>query len=268
MDFIITLLGNLLVFVLGSAIGSFLNVVVYRIPANLSILYPPSRCPHCLTKLRKQDNVPILGWLLLRGRCRHCRQPIALRYPIVEAVTGLFFVGVFLGFGISWATLGYWAFLSWLLALTLIDVDTMTLPNALTQSGLVVGLGFHVIQGWGSGVAAQLMVGITGAVAGIWLFDLITVGGGILFGQEVMGGGDAKLAAMIGAWLGWQHLLLASFLACAIGAFAGGAAMAIGWLRRGQPFPFGPFLAVGAGLALFWGDLLWRSYLGLFFPAF
>lgn len=266
-------LTTLIVFGLGAAVGSFLNVVIYRVPAGLSVLHPPSRCPKCLRRLKPYDNVPVLGWLWLKGRCRYCKSPIAVRYPLVEAATGILFVLTFWSFSLSLPTLGYWVFFSWLLALALIDLDTLTLPNSLTQSGLVVGLLFQAVVGWVmsgtvAGVVSQLWVGILGAVIGIWLFDTITIVGSIAFGQTAMGGGDAKLAAMMGAWLGWANLLLAGFLACAIGAFAGGGAIALGILNRRQPMPFGPFLALGAVLAAFWGQAIISTYLRVFFPSF
>lgn len=271
MEFLFSAAVTLLVFSLGAAVGSFLNVVIYRVPAGLSVLFPPSRCPHCLRQLKAYDNVPVLGWLWLKGRCRYCKSPISVRYPLVEAATGMLFVGVFSSFDLSLQTLGYWIFLSWLLALALIDIDTLTLPNALTQSGLVVGLLFQALLGWFTThqipeTVGFLMGGIVGAVIGIWLLDLISFVGTIAFGQTAMGGGDAKLAAMMGAWLGWKLLLIAGFLACAIGAFAGGGAIALGWISRRQPMPFGPFLALGAALALFWGETLITQYLALFFP--
>ncbi|HEY9621957.1 MAG TPA: prepilin peptidase [Crinalium sp.] len=270
MDLLFSVASTLVVFVLGTCIGSFLNVVIYRVPAGMSLLYPPSRCPRCKQRLKSYDNVPVFGWLRLRGRCRFCRTPISIRYPLVEAATGLLFVLVFWAFTLPFPALGYWAFFSWLLALSLIDLDTLTLPNSLTQSGLIAGLAFQAAMGWaegnGAGLASRLMAGIMGAVLGIWIFDLITIVGSIAFGQTAMGGGDAKLAAMMGAWLGWQNLLLAGFLACAIGAFVGGGGIALGLLSRRQPMPFGPFLALGAVISAFFGQAIISSYLQLFFP--
>lgn len=273
MDLLIIWPLTLIVFALGASIGSFLNVVIYRIPAGFSILWPPSHCPHCHSRLKTTENVPIFGWLWLRGSCSHCRRPISIRYPVVEAVTGLVFLLVFWKFGITISTLSYWAFLSWLLALSMIDLDTMTLPNPLTQSGLILGLSFQLItiletNFQVSNLLNSLMIGIIGAVVGLWLFDLTSILGSIAFGQTVMGGGDAKLAAMMGAWLGWKYLLLASFIACALGAFVGGGAIALGWLNRRQPMPFGPFLAMGAGLTVIWGDDILSTYFNLFFPGF
>lgn len=275
MDALTSTIATLLVFGLGASVGSFLNVVIYRLPAGLSVLYPPSRCPQCLNRLKPYDNVPVLGWLWLKGRCRFCQTEISIRYPLVEFATGLLFLAVFRSFDLSITTLGYWTLISWLLALALIDLDTLTLPNSLTQSGLVVGLLFQAIAGWSTtgttvgitaGIAVGIWQGVLGAVLGIWLLDLVAILGAIGFGQTAMGGGDAKLAAMIGAWLGWKLMLLACFLACAIGAFAGGGAIALKLISRRQPMPFGPFLAVGAGIAAFWGEALIAGYLRLFFP--
>lgn len=263
-----------IVFAFGSAIGSFLNVVVYRLPAGLSILWPPSRCPKCLNRLRLYENVPVFGWLWLRGRCNHCRSPISVRYPLVEAATGLLFLLIFWQFGVSVQTLGLWAFFSWLLALSLIDCDTMTLPNSLTRSGLVAGLVFQVAKGWWptfspiDSVNNLVLGGILGAVVGLWLFDIIGFAGSIAFGQNAMGAGDTKLAALMGAWLGWKYLLIAGFIACVAGAFAGGGAIAIGLLDRRQPMPFGPFLAIGAAITALWGEAILSTYLQLFFPNF
>ncbi|NJO42740.1 MAG: prepilin peptidase [Cyanobacteria bacterium CRU_2_1] len=271
MELLASGVASLFVFVLGASIGSFLNVVIYRLPAGLSLLYPPSRCPQCLRRLKRYDNVPILGWIWLRGRCRSCRNPISVRYPLVEAATGILFLLVFWVFNLPLPALGYWAFFSWLLTLSLIDLDTMTLPNSLTQSGLVLGLVFQMAIGWTiqanlTGAIAQLMMGILGAVIGIWVFDLITIMGSIVFGQTAMGGGDAKLAAMMGAWLGWKYLLLAGFVACTIGALIGGGGIALGLLNRRQPMPFGPFLALGAVLSAFFGEAMLAWYMRVFFP--
>lgn len=233
-------------------------------------MHPPSRCPHCLTRLKKRENIPILGWLRLNGRCGHCKAPISPRYPIIEAITGILFLMVFLVFGFSLPTIGYWAFLSWLLALSMIDFDTMTLPNPLTQSGLVLGLGFQTIVGFSisglTGAIQHLITGIISAIVGLWLLDLIAIGASFVLGQEAMGAGDSKLMAMMGAWLGWQALLIAGFLACVVGAIAGLGAIALGWLSRRQAMPFGPFLALGAVLSLFFGQALLSGYISLFVP--
>lgn len=268
LDFLVV---SLLIFAFGASVGSFLNVVVYRLPAGLSLLNPPSRCPHCLNQLRSTENLPIVGWLRLRGRCAHCQSPISVRYPLVEAATGWIFLSTYWAFGWSPQTPGYWLFFSCLLALSLIDLDTMTLPNPLTQFGVVTGLLFQAGVGLThsfsvSGLLPQVMTGVIGAVLGIWLLDLIRLVGTIAFGQEAMGAGDSKLAAMMGAWLGWKLLLLSGFLACVVGSVIGGGAIALKLMNRRQPMPFGPFLALGAVLTAFWGETLINTYLQVFFP--
>lgn len=260
-----------LVFIFGAAVGSFLNVVVYRLPAGLSLLYPPSRCPKCETRLKPYDNVPVFGWIWLRGRCRNCKLPISIRYPMVEFVTGALFVAVFLMFGATWRTPGYWIFVCWLLPLALIDLDTMTLPNSLTSSGLLLGWAF---QGWMryleeptlSHVSGGVVLSIVASVLGLWLFDFVGVAGSRAFGKAAMGGGDAKLAAMMAAWLGWPALLLTTFLAAAMGAVIGSTALAVGVLGPKQHIPFGPYLALGALFTLFYGAWIIETYKEIFLP--
>lgn len=261
------LLGSF-IFILGACIGSFLNVVIYRIPEGLSLLHPPSRCPQCHTKLKAYDNVPILGWLWLKGRCRYCAHPIAARYPLIEAATGILFVLTFLAFGWSLKTLGYCLFLSWLLALTMIDLDLMILPNSLTQSGVIAGwifqgaIAFSQVPTWTSPLRG-VMEAFVASVLGLWIFDLIRLAGAWAFKQDAMGGGDPKLAAMIGAWLGWQMMLVSAFLACLVGSIIGVGGMALGLIGRRQAIPFGPYLALGAAIAAFYGAQLLSLYQGL-----
>lgn len=256
------------VFVFGACIGSFINVVVYRLPAGLSIVYPPSRCPQCRHRLGKTENIPILGWLWLRGRCYHCKSPISMRYPLIELATGILFLVVFWRFGLSVRTLGYWTFVSWLLSLSLIDLDTMTLPGVLTKSGLVLGLIFQLVTGWldaGSTTAlANLIFGVAGAVTGIWLLESIRVLGTMILQQEAMGDADGKLMATIGAWIGWKYVLVSSFIACGVGAILGGAAIILGLLNKKQPMPFGPYLALGGVLSLFLGEAIVNAYVNEF----
>ncbi|MGB3573698.1 MAG: prepilin peptidase [Phormidesmis sp.] len=262
----------LIVFILGSAVGSFLNVVIYRLPAGLSLLHPPSRCPKCKNRLKPYDNVPVFGWLWLRGRCRTCRQPIAIRYPLVEFCTGCLFVAVYMAFGMTWQTPGHWLFVCWLLPLALIDLDTMLLPNSLTASGLVLGWIFQGIVSYLEVPTVSHWLGgvVTAAIASVlalWLFDLVSAVGSKAFGKVAMGGGDAKLAAMMAAWLGFSGMLLATFLAAAMGAVIGSGALAMGALGPRQHIPFGPYLALGAILTLFYGDWLMDAYQSIFFPS-
>ena len=259
-----------LIFIFGASIGSFLNVVAYRIPAKLSLNYPPSRCPQCFHKLGKTENVPIFGWLWLSGKCRWCKTSISPRYPIIETITALLFLLIFTKFGLTFETCGYWVFISWLLALSLIDIDTMTLPNKLTQSGLILGLIFQVINGWInnsiSGLAHNLAWAIVAMVIGIWSLDIIGFIGTIIFKKEAMGGGDPKLLAMIGVWIGWKALLVSLFLACSFGTIFGLSGILLTNLGKFQKIPFGPFLALGALSSVFWSDIIINTYQKFFFP--
>ena len=267
-----SLLLHCLAIVLGACIGSFLNVVIYRVPAGLSILHPPSRCPHCLRQLAPRDNIPIIGWFLIKGKCRYCHTPVSWRYPAIEALTAFLFWCVAAYFGTSLPILTlcfYAAFLSWLLALAMIDIDTMTLPNSLTQSGLVLGLIYQVslastTSGDRIAFASRLLFGIGGAVLGIWLLDMMRIAGRFFLQKEAMGGGDPKLAAMIGMWLGWQNILLTILIASAIGTLVGAIAILVKDLGKQQPIPFGPFLAIGGAISLFLGNSIVSTYLGWF----
>ncbi|MEO0868804.1 MAG: prepilin peptidase [Cyanobacteria bacterium J06642_11] len=256
-----------LIFLFGAAIGSFLNVVVYRLPAGMSLLFPPSRCPRCQTALKFYDNVPILGWLWLKGRCRYCRVSISPRYPLVELSCGLLFLALFLRFGWQLETPAYWLFASWLISLTLIDIDTLTLPNALTTSGVVLGWAIQGLMAAATdqSMTAALASSIAASILGLWVFDAIGLIGAAVVGKTVMGGGDGKLAAMLGAWLGWQNLLLRLVRHSILGALLGSAGIATGRLNRRQPIPFGPFLAFGAGISLLFGNALIQGYLTLLF---
>ena len=259
------------VLMLGAAVGSFLNVVIYRIPEGLSLLHPPSRCPQCRTQLKFYDNVPVFGWLWLKGRCRTCSCAIPARYPLIEAATAALFVLTYIVFGPTLQTVGYCLFLSWLLALTMIDFDLMILPNSLTQSGVIAGwvfqgaIAFHQTPTW-MGAVKGLAGAFIASILGLWLFDSIRIIGAWALGQDAMGGGDPKLAAMIGAWLGWPLMLLSAFLACTVGSVIGVGGMALGLIGRRQAIPFGPYLALGGAIAAFYGPQLinlYRGWIGL-----
>ncbi len=281
-----SLIFQLMAIIFGAIIGSFLNVVIYRIPAGLSVLYPPSRCPKCLKKLNPQDNIPIIGWFLIKGKCRNCHQKVAWRYPAIEATTAFVFwlvVASFMGQPLM-LVIGSCLFLSYLIALAMIDIDTMTLPNALTQSGLILGISFHIFiaatmfssqinnhsQNLHFGIlsiqspVAQIINSVLGAVVGIWLVDFVRILGQWLLQKEAMGGGDAKLAAMIGAWLGWQELLLTILIAAILGSLVGAFIIRLQNFGQNKPYPFGPFLAVGAMFSMFYGEQIIFNYLKIF----
>ena len=260
----------LAVAIVGASIGSFLNVVVYRLPRNLSLIYPPSHCPVCRTRLGPTENVPILGWLWLRGRCRHCGTSVSARYPAVEALTMVLFLLCAIVWGFSWQALGGALLLSWLIPLAAIDIETFLLPEALTRSALIVGLVFRLLLPWLEGrgsvaaTAETAIAGIGAAVLGILLLEAIGWLGLLVFGKDAMGGGDGKLLAAIGMWLGWQAVLVTVLLSCLLGTV--GAVVTWAIQRQTQwskPMPFGPYLVLGGACAMFAGPQIVGWYLGL-----
>jgi leader peptidase (prepilin peptidase)/N-methyltransferase len=248
----------LLVFVLGAVIGSFLNVCIYRIPAGESIVYPPSRCPACGSAIRWYQNVPILSYLLLRGKCAACGVRISASYPLVEALTGALFVLVFLCFGLHGATLVYWLFAAALVAITFIDLDHQIIPDVISLPGIVVGFLCSFAVPWISWTDSLL-----GILAGGGSLYLVAVGYELLTRKEGMGGGDIKLLAMIGAFLGWKAVLPIVFISSLMGSLVGVPVMLITKADSKLAIPFGPFLAAAALFYLFWGPALIRWYLGL-----
>jgi len=262
----------------GACVGSFVNVVAYRLPLGISLVYPASRCPSCHSALGPTENVPILGWLLLRGRCKSCQAPISARYPLIEALMALLFMGVALwmqnslgnvGMSSGWgAVIGYSLWIAALVSLALVDWDTMELPDEITRPFVALGVLFHTLVPLlatddGNQASIGLMQSLWGIVFALGLFDVLSYGSEKLLGKEGMGGGDAKLAAMLGAWLGWQGLLVALAVGFLSGALGGVLAMTLKWIKQGEVFPFGPFLVFGGIVSLFAQDVLVSSYLNL-----
>jgi len=246
-------LPTVVVFVFGTVLGSFLNVVIYRLPRGRSIVQPGSRCPHCGTPIRPQDNIPILSFVMLRGRCRACRAPIGWRYLVVEVAAGLLLAGLWLRF----APFGAWVslvaggvFSLALLTVFFIDLDHQIVPNAITYPGLAAGLLLAIPQGR---FVSSLL-----AAAGAGAFFLIVA----MASRGGMGGGDIKLAAVMGAFLSWPAIAVALLFAFVLGAAAGVLLIAVKKRSRRDPIPFGPSLAVGGVIALFAADAVLRWYLG------
>ena len=285
MEFISLLESNLAfflatVFVLGLMVGSFLNVVIYRLPVMMerewkaqareytgqdddseeevpfSLSRPASRCPACNHKIRSYENIPVLSYLVLRGKCSSCKTRISLRYPLIELLTGILSVVVAWHFGFGWQTAAA-LLLTWaLIALSMIDIDHQLLPDAITLPFLWLGLLLSLFP-----VFAGIRESLIGAIAGylsLWtvyqLFKLVT-------GKEGMGYGDFKLLALLGAWMGWQALPMIVLLSSAVGAVLGGAMILIQGRDRAQPIPFGPYLAIAGWIALLWGDQITHAYL-------
>ncbi|HWE24701.1 MAG TPA: prepilin peptidase [Myxococcales bacterium] len=211
------------VLVVGACVGSFVNVVIARLPHGKSLVSPPSSCPRCGARIAWRDNVPILSWLLLRGRCRHCARPISGRYPVVELLTALLIFAVWRRYGAHWETLGYAAFASALIALTYIDLDTWLLPHEITWPLLVAGL---LSPLWNPSV--HWPDALLGAAAGFALFGSIALVGDKLLHKEMMGWGDVWLLAGIGAWLGWKALLPVVLFSAVQGSAVGAVLLAVG----------------------------------------
>jgi leader peptidase (prepilin peptidase) / N-methyltransferase len=262
---------------LGACVGSFLNVVAWRLPRQESVVRPPSHCPHCGTRLAWFENIPVLSWLVLRGRCRHCGTAISGRYPAVELLcSGLFVaaaaatsaitaVGSSLpGAPAALVLIGGWLLIALLLPMVLIDLDQLWLPEPLCRWGVVIGLVISAIAGFSQGEApgrSLLLWHLLAASAGLLGFEGTSTLAQKLLGKPALGLGDAKLAALLGAWLGLAGLGLSVVLAVFSGALFGLLGLISGRLRRGQPFPFGPFLA-GGGLAVWClGNPFWLQRL-------
>ncbi|MDQ6619844.1 MAG: A24 family peptidase [Pseudomonadota bacterium] len=268
----------LLAAAVGLCVGSFLNVVIHRVPRMLeqqwqaqcaelagaapaevpayNLVVPRSACPSCARPIRAVENVPVFSWLLLRGRCAGCGTAISPRYPTVELMGALAALAVIAFFGFNVKAGAAVMFLWTLLALTFIDFDTQLLPDSMTQPLLWAGL---LVNLWG--VFVPIESAVIGAVAGYLSLWLIYWGFKLLTGKEGMGYGDFKLLAALGAWLGWKMLLPIVLLSSAVGALVGIALIAMRGRDRAVPLAFGPYLAVAGAIALFWGNTLVKLYL-------
>ncbi len=243
----------------GLVAGSYLNVVIYRLPRRQSTVSPRSRCPHCGAPITSRDNIPLLSFLLLKGRCRHCGGRISWRYPLVEAATAALCVACLEHFGFRPQAAIAALFGCLLLALALIDLENLMLPDRLTLPGMVLGL---ILGTW---LPRSLPAALIGALAGAGFLFLAAETWGWLRGEEGLGLGDAKLMAMIGAFLGWQEGLVALFFAALAGALVGIFLVAIRRARLAATrLPFGTFLCVGGLLALFFGARILALYSGAF----
>lgn len=246
------------VFFFGASIGSFLNVCIYRIPAGISVVRPSSRCPQCGNPIRWWQNIPIVSWILLRGRCSSCQTKISPRYLFVEALTGILFLKVFMIFGLDSATLVFWVFVAALVTLTFIDFDHQIIPDVISLPGIV--LGFFSVSltplTW-----SHSLLGIFLGGGALWLIAIIYE---FLTKNEGMGGGDVKLLAMIGAFLGWKAILPVIFMSSCLGTIIGVPLMLRQRASGKLALPFGPFLSMAALVWLFWGGRLIRWYFGLF----
>ncbi len=247
------------VFLAGLVFGSFINVCIFRLPREESVVLPGSHCFSCKRPILWYENLPLLSFLVLRGRCRSCRAPISWQYPLVEALHGFGFLFILVHFGLSLQSLIYCLFFSSLVLVTFIDLSHRIIPDVITLPGMVIGV-----------IAASTVLppgpvsSLTGLFLGGGLFYLVAVLSLALLKKEGMGGGDIKLIAMIGAFLGWKGMLLTIFLAALSGTVIGLSLILIQGRSRAEPIPFGPFLAMGAAISLFWesGILAWYFSFG------
>lgn len=249
---------EIIVFVFGLCIGSFMNVCIYRVPVSKSIVHPGSMCPKCGNVIRFYDNIPVLSYLWLKGRCRNCNESISIRYPLVEIISGLFSLCVFLIFGLSLEGIIYYVFISTLLVITFIDIDHQIIPDTISIPGIPAGF-----------IASFVLPSLTyldsllGILAGgvslflvSWIYELIK-------GKSGMGGGDIKLLAMIGAFIGWKGVLFTIFISSAVGTLTGIIIMLRTQKGLKLAVPFGPFLSIGAVIYIFFGPQLIYWYLNL-----
>ena len=251
-------------FIIGSVVGSFLNVCIHRLPRGESIVWPASHCPACGRALSPLDLVPLLSYLLLRGRCRYCGGPISVRYPLVELLTGSFFAWSFLRFGWS-VELGLaLALVSLLLAAFFIDLEQMVVPDVVSGGGIVLGLAYNAYLSWRIGSPGPFYLALLALLAGYALLGLIGLLGKALFKKEAMGEGDLLLGALLGSTLGLSGVLLAVFLSYLFAGAISLALMVSGRLKLGDYLPFGPALAAGGLLTLFFGARILAWYSGLF----
>ncbi|GAB4390270.1 MAG: A24 family peptidase [Thermodesulfovibrionales bacterium] len=244
---------------LGLVVGSFLNVCIWRIPRKQSIISPSSRCPSCGTPIAPWDNVPVLSYIALRGKCRHCGARISPRYPFVESLNAALYLLVLYRFGLGWHTAVYFAFVSALIVVTFIDLDFQIIPDGITLSGIPLGLlagAFLVPDPFSRMEGLGLVSSVLGAAVGFSLFYAVAY-----LSRGGMGGGDIKLMAMVGALTGWKGVLLTTFLGSLGGSVVGLFLMVFKGKGRKTKVPFGPFLALGAVLTLFLGQEILSWYL-------
>lgn len=249
--------------VLGMIIGSFLNVCIYRIPREESVIAPPSACPYCSLPIKPRDNIPVISYIALLGRCRNCREKISLRYPTIEMLNGFLYWAILRQFDIGWHLPALFAFASAMLVITFIDLDVQIIPDAITLPGMLVGVAAapFLPDPFASYATVGFINSLIGLVAGYGSFLLIAVLGSWMAKTEAMGGGDLKLMGMVGAFMGWKAVLLTTFAGSITGSIIGIGLIALKGKDRKTLIPFGPFLATGALISLFFGEAIAAWYL-------
>lgn len=239
---------------IGAVLGSFLNVCILRLPSEQSVVRPPSRCPRCGSGVRWYDNIPILSWLILRGRCRSCGNPISIQYPLIELATACIWAWMAMRFGNELEAVRGALFLTILLGIAMTDAREYIIPDEFSIGGLILGLGLSLVQG-----LEGLKYSAIGAVVGFVVLWLVAWLGKHAFKKEAMGGGDIKMMAMVGAFVGWKGVFLTIFLGSVVGTVVFGPLALIG---KKKDVPFGIFLAMGAAVTFLWGDAVLEWYSG------
>ncbi len=242
--------------IFGAIIGSFLNVCIFRLPKEESIVWPGSYCPHCKKPIKFYDNIPLVSYILLKGRCRHCQSAISFQYPFVEGITALASLILFMKFGFSLSYLFYFLFVAALIVITVIDLYHQIIPDVISLPGIVVGLIASIII-----PQMTFFNSLTGILLGGGSLFLVATIYQWLFKREGMGGGDVKLLAMIGAFLGWKAVILTILLSSLVGSITGIIVMFLKGKDFKYAIPFGPFLSFGAVVSLFYGENVIRWYL-------
>lgn len=248
----------LFAFVFGLVVGSFLNVCICRLPREESVVSPPSHCPHCSYLIKWYDNIPLFSYLLLRGKCRGCGVHISLQYPLVELLNGILALLLFLRFGLTPAFLVFFLFCSALVVITFIDIEHQIIPDEISLGGIVIGFVLSFVlkePGW--------LDSLIGILLGGGSLLLVAYGYQFLTGKEGMGGGDIKLLAMMGAFLGWKSVPFILFASSMVGSIIGISIMLLQKKDSKLAIPFGPYLAFGAVLYIFYGQPLIQWYLNV-----
>ncbi|MDD4765304.1 MAG: prepilin peptidase [Atribacterota bacterium] len=252
----IEIITGFIIFTIGLVIGSFSNVCIYRIPRNESLVWPGSHCPKCSKPIKFYDNIPLISYIILKGKCRNCGEPIPLQYPIVELATGLFYLALYLFYGLQLIALVYMILCSVLIIISFIDLKVEIIPDTISLPFIVIGflLSFFLRN-------INPLDSMLGIITGGGSLLLVAIFGSKLFKKEAMGGGDIKLAAMIGAFFGWKLTLLSLFLSFFLGSIIGIIVLAASKDKSNNIIPFGPFIALGAMISMFWGNAIIHWYL-------
>lgn len=254
-------------FAVGAVVGSFLNVVIHRWPREESVVFPASHCPNCNTPIKGYDNIPVVSYLLLRGRCRACRVPISPRYPLVELANALFYLAIFQRTGIAWEFIPLAALVSMTIVLIFIDADVHMLPDVVTLPGIAIGLAvgvFSLGERYNSlAISTSILDSGGGAIVGAAVIATIILAYWLIRRVEGMGWGDAKMLAMIGAWLGWRSVFAVLFIGSVLGTIIGIPLALRSEKRMQTALPFGVFLGLATLLTMFFGNTLFAWWVGL-----